>query len=70
MTSFHNPEKRALDLTVYETPTWTGQETPEYRFTIPPQASFFLSDSTHSEAFRASFREVTETSEAFRPGTA
>jgi N6-adenosine-specific RNA methylase IME4 len=60
MTSFHNPEKRALDLAVYETPTRTVQETPEYRFTIPPQASFFLSDSTHSEAFRASFREVTD----------
>jgi N6-adenosine-specific RNA methylase IME4 len=60
MSSFHNPEKYALDLTVFETPTRVGQETPGYRFTIPPRSTFFLSDSTHSEAFRASFRGLTD----------
>ncbi|KAF2691039.1 MT-A70-domain-containing protein [Lentithecium fluviatile CBS 122367] len=59
VSSFHNPEKHALDLTVFETPSGTSQEPPEYHFTIPPRATFFLSDSTHSEAFRASFRKVT-----------
>jgi len=59
-SSFHNPEKHTLNLAVFETPTQAGQETPEYRFTIPPHATFFLSDSTHPEAFRASFREVTD----------
>jgi N6-adenosine-specific RNA methylase IME4 len=58
--SFHNPERHALELTVSETSASTGKEMLEYRFTIPPRATFFLSDSTHSKAFRASFREVTD----------
>lgn len=58
-SSFHNPEQHALDLVVFETPR-TGEDTHEYRFTIPPRATFFLNDSTHSAAFRASFRELTD----------
>ena len=59
-SSFHNPEKHALGLAVFETPTGTGQQTPGYRFTMPPQSTFFLSDLNHPKTFRASFREVTD----------
>ncbi|KAF2636974.1 MT-A70-domain-containing protein, partial [Massarina eburnea CBS 473.64] len=61
-SSFHNPEKHALDLAVFENATKSGQPVASaaYRFTIPPGASFFLSDSTHSESFRTSFRELTD----------
>ncbi|KAF1956280.1 MT-A70-domain-containing protein [Byssothecium circinans] len=60
-SAFHNPEKRALDLSVFENTTASNQQdaSSSYRFTIPPRASFFLSDSTHSETFRTSFRELT-----------
>lgn len=53
--SFHNAETHALDLAISKSGT-----NEEYRFKIPPKSSLFLSDSTHSDAFRASFREVTE----------
>ncbi|KAF2255621.1 MT-A70-domain-containing protein [Trematosphaeria pertusa] len=56
MAFFHNPEDHALDLAVFG----SMAQSPEYRFTIPPRATFFLSDSTHSDAFRASFRELTD----------
>jgi N6-adenosine-specific RNA methylase IME4 len=61
-SSFHNPEDFPLELNISEN---NVQETglghfDEYRFTIPPRSTFFLSDSTHSDAFRASFREVTD----------
>lgn len=60
ISSFHNPESHALDLTIFENVTRTTQHPLEYRFTTPPKATFFLSDSTHSDAFRASFRELTD----------
>lgn len=56
--SFHNPNKFALDLAISENTQSTNA--PAYHFRIPPRASLFLSDSTHSHAFRASFRELTE----------
>jgi N6-adenosine-specific RNA methylase IME4 len=57
-SSFHNPEPFPLQMNVSEgvRNTTPGQE---YRFMIPPRSTFFMSDSTHSDAFRASFREVT-----------
>jgi N6-adenosine-specific RNA methylase IME4 len=57
--SFHNPERHALDLTIFAN---TSQpSTPElYTFRIPSRSSFFLCDIEHSEEFRASFRTLTE----------
>jgi N6-adenosine-specific RNA methylase IME4 len=59
-SSFHNPEKHPLDLHVQENVTPAGRQAPAYRFTIPPHATFFLSDSTHSDVFRAAFRQLTD----------
>lgn len=61
-SSFHNPEKHPLDLSVQEhvQVARAGREAPAYRFTVPPHATFFLSDSTHSDMFRASFRQLTD----------
>ncbi|KAH3941100.1 hypothetical protein HBI81_151850 [Parastagonospora nodorum] len=59
-SSFHNPEVFSLDMSITEHGVHDTQLGPEYRFTIPPRSTFFLSDSTHSDAFRASFRELTD----------
>lgn len=59
-SSFHNPEDNALDLVVFENATQPGQEVPAYRFTVPPRATVFLGDAAHPDAFRASFRELTD----------
>jgi N6-adenosine-specific RNA methylase IME4 len=58
--SFHNPEEYSLEMNVSQHVTEDAQLGPEYRFTIPPRSTFFLSDSTHSDAFRASFRQLTD----------
>ncbi|PVH98800.1 MT-A70-domain-containing protein [Periconia macrospinosa] len=61
MPSFHNPEKHALDLSIFENTAGSGQQvTPTYHFTIPPKVSFFLGDTSRSDIFRASFRELTD----------
>jgi N6-adenosine-specific RNA methylase IME4 len=60
-SSFHNPGAHALEMGISERSS--VQDTPlgpEYRFTIPPRSTFFLSDSTHSDAFRAAFRDLTD----------
>jgi N6-adenosine-specific RNA methylase IME4 len=57
-SSFHNPEAHALEMTMSE--AQADQPGQAYSFTIPPRSTFFLSDSTHSDAFRASFRQVTD----------
>jgi N6-adenosine-specific RNA methylase IME4 len=54
-STFHNPEPHSLPLTVQQ-----PQSSKGYNFTIPPRSTFFLSDSAHSESFRASFRELTD----------
>ncbi|KAF2869895.1 MT-A70-domain-containing protein [Massariosphaeria phaeospora] len=59
-SSFHNPDDHALDMAVFENSSHSEGSSEEYRFRIPPRATLFLSDSTHSDAFRASFREVTD----------
>lgn len=59
-SSFHNPEDRLVRLHVRENVAQPGREAPEYHFTVPPRATFFLNDSTHSDAFRAAFRELTD----------
>jgi hypothetical protein len=59
-SSFHNPENSPLELRISESNVQETRLGSEYRFTIPPRSTFFLSDSTHSDAFRASFREVTD----------
>jgi N6-adenosine-specific RNA methylase IME4 len=57
--TFHNPEEHCLELTISQNGSRETQLGQEYRFTIPPRSTLFLSDSTHSDGFRASFREVT-----------
>jgi N6-adenosine-specific RNA methylase IME4 len=62
-SSFYNSNDHALHLTIFENTNQTAGaagEARRYSFRIPPRASLFLSDSTHSDAFRASFRELTE----------
>jgi N6-adenosine-specific RNA methylase IME4 len=59
-SSFHNSEVFPLDMTVSQSGIEDTQPSPKYRFTIPPRSTFFLSDSTHSDAFRTSFRELTD----------
>jgi N6-adenosine-specific RNA methylase IME4 len=54
-STFHNPEPQSLDMTVQKSHSGKG-----YHFSIPPRSTFFLSDSAHSESFRASFRELTD----------
>jgi N6-adenosine-specific RNA methylase IME4 len=58
--TFHNPNHHSLALTIAENTSQTAQLGPEYRFTIPPRSTLFLSDSTASDAFRTSFRKLTD----------
>lgn len=58
--AFHNPNHHSLSLSITENTSQPAQLGPEYRFTIPPRSTFFLSDSTASDAFRTSFRELTD----------
>lgn len=60
MSSFHNPELYPLNMSISQLSAQHGQLGQAYRFTIPPRSTFFLSDSTHPDAFRASFREITD----------
>lgn len=55
--TLHNPRGLPLELMVFHHHTQCKQE---YRFTIPPHSTFFLSDSAHSDAFRATFRQLTD----------
>lgn len=59
-STLHNPEDYPLKLTISETRSGCSLQEPEYRFTIPPRSTLFLSDSTHSDAFRTSFRQLTD----------
>jgi N6-adenosine-specific RNA methylase IME4 len=59
-SSFHNPQVYSLDMNVAERTIQGPQSGQEYHFTIPPRSTFFLGDSTHSDAFRASFRQLTD----------
>jgi N6-adenosine-specific RNA methylase IME4 len=59
-STFHNPETYPLELTIAQSTFQHAQLGPTYRFTIPPRSTLFLSDSTQSDAFRASFRELTD----------
>jgi N6-adenosine-specific RNA methylase IME4 len=54
-STFHNPEPHSLPLTLRQ-----PHSAKEHHFTIPPRSTLFLSDSAHSESFRASFRELTD----------
>jgi hypothetical protein len=55
ISTFHNPNPHSLELTL----SGTKSLGPEYRFTVPPHSTLFLSDSTASDTFRTSFRTVT-----------
>jgi len=55
--TLHNPAGLPLKLVVFSDQT---QSDPRYCFTIPPHSTFFLSDSTHSDAFRSTFRQLTD----------
>ncbi|KAL6704789.1 hypothetical protein ACN47E_007593 [Coniothyrium glycines] len=59
-SSFHNPESQLLELTIAEPSSQHGQLGQRYRFTIPPGSTLFLSDTSHPDAFRATFREITD----------
>ncbi|KAF2855951.1 MT-A70-domain-containing protein [Plenodomus tracheiphilus IPT5] len=62
--TFHNPGDVPLELSVSNKSSAhvraSHQETNEYRFKIPARSTFFLSDSTHSDDFRTSFRQLTD----------
>ena len=58
--TFHNPNCQSLELTITERTPQSAPPGPEYRFTVPPRSTLFLSDSTASDAFRTSFRELTD----------
>lgn len=60
-STFHNPEVYPLSLTISQTSSQQATQYPSYSFTIPPGSTLFLSDSTHSDQFRASFRHLTAT---------
>ncbi|PSN72731.1 MT-A70-domain-containing protein [Corynespora cassiicola Philippines] len=60
MSYFHNPEEHAVDLSVFGNASDSGHKVPKYSFRIPPQASFFLYDANHPNAFRTRFRQVTD----------
>ncbi|KAF2276231.1 MT-A70-domain-containing protein [Westerdykella ornata] len=57
-SSFYNANNYPVYLTVYENVPHLSAAS-KYRFIVPSRSSLFLSDSTHSDAFRASFRELT-----------
>ena len=59
MSTFHNPNHHALQLTIFHNTAQAAPTLPHYRFRIPPRASFFLTD-IHSDSFRTSFRKITE----------
>lgn len=58
-SAFYNPDDHAVELTITENkPQGAGRA--QCRFIIPPRASLFLSDCTYADAFRTSFRQLTE----------
>ncbi|KAF2131634.1 MT-A70-domain-containing protein [Dothidotthia symphoricarpi CBS 119687] len=57
-STFHNPDAHPLALTISQAQT---PPSSSYSFTIPPHSTLFLSNTTHSSAFRASFRDLTAT---------
>jgi N6-adenosine-specific RNA methylase IME4 len=58
-SSFHNPEPFHIEMNVSEGSAQSTTPGQAYCFTIPPRSTLFLSDSMHSDTFRASFRQVT-----------
>ncbi|EOA81794.1 hypothetical protein ACJQWK_05462 [Exserohilum turcicum] len=54
--AFHNPHNHSLRADIVQ----NTRPRQDYRFTIPPRATLFLSDSTASDAFRRSFRQLTD----------
>lgn len=59
-SAFHNPRPSSLELNISKCENPDTQLGPEYRFTIPPRSTVFLSDTAHADSFRAAFREVTD----------
>lgn len=57
---FHNPNHHSLEATVAQQTSQSAPSGPEYRFTIPPRATLFLSDTTAPGAFRTGFRQLTD----------
>ncbi|KAH7385805.1 MT-A70-domain-containing protein [Pyrenochaeta sp. MPI-SDFR-AT-0127] len=58
-STFHNPDTLPTELVISQNTSSHGLLGQEYRFTVPPRSTLFLSDSTHSNAFRTSFRQLT-----------
>ncbi|KAH8731250.1 MT-A70-domain-containing protein [Phaeosphaeriaceae sp. PMI808] len=59
-SSFFNPEECPLKMSVSGRTAQNAAGDEEYRFTIPPRSTYYLCDCTHADAFRASFREITD----------
>ncbi|RAQ99718.1 mt-a70-domain-containing protein [Stemphylium lycopersici] len=59
-STLHNPNHHSLELRITKNTSQHAQSGHEYRFTIPPRCTLFLSDSTASDAFRTSFRKLTD----------
>ncbi|KAH7559052.1 MT-A70-domain-containing protein [Bipolaris maydis] len=58
--TFHNPNQHSLEATITDRTLQSASSAQDYRFAIPPRATLFLSDSTASDAFRWSFRRLTD----------
>lgn len=58
--AFHNAGSYPSHLTITQDETHREQAPRKYYFTIPPRSTFFLGDCDHSDAFRSSFRKVTD----------
>lgn len=59
-STFHNPTPSSQELIISKSVTADSPPGREYRFTIPPRSTVFLSDTAHPDSFRAAFREVTD----------
>jgi N6-adenosine-specific RNA methylase IME4 len=58
--AYYNTSRQSLDLTITQAMSEPSHKPPAYRFTIPPQSGYFLSDCDHPDSFRSSFREITD----------
>jgi N6-adenosine-specific RNA methylase IME4 len=58
--TFHNPNNHSLQAIVAKETLQSAPSGQEYHFTIPPRATLVLSDTTASDAFRTSFRQLTD----------
>ncbi|KAJ4309996.1 hypothetical protein N0V94_008662 [Neodidymelliopsis sp. IMI 364377] len=58
--AFHNLEKQLLKLVITKEEIQKQQTPDRYQFTLPARCTLFLGDCDHPDAFRSSFREITD----------